>query len=212
MSRSLNRAEKWVRMVALNQLTGHSAGFFSDYTLPPNQAVSVERQLKINKDRGLIPPEKDLRSIILKKSKSLLSQGGVRAIDQKLYTSDASNTTGLRNESVNLTVTSPPFLDVVNYEADNWVRSWFLGLDPKKVKMSNLTKMEEWRAFVCSVLRELYRVTVTGGHIAFEVGEVRKGKIKLDLEVIKAAKGVGLTVKEILINKQRFTKLANCWG
>lgn len=30
----------WVRMVALGRLTGHSPGFFSVYTLPPNQAVT----------------------------------------------------------------------------------------------------------------------------------------------------------------------------
>ena len=31
--------------------------------------------------------------------------------------------------SVDLTVTSPPFLDVVQYAADNWLRCWFNGLD-----------------------------------------------------------------------------------
>ena len=46
----------WIRMVALNRLTGHSPGFFSVYTLPPNQAVSVERQRKINAKRGQVPP------------------------------------------------------------------------------------------------------------------------------------------------------------
>jgi hypothetical protein len=35
-------------MVAVNRLTGHSPGFFSVYTLPPNQAVSVKAQQKIN--------------------------------------------------------------------------------------------------------------------------------------------------------------------
>ena len=40
--------DDWIRMVALNRLTGHSAGFFSVYTLPPNQAVSVKSQRKIN--------------------------------------------------------------------------------------------------------------------------------------------------------------------
>ena len=35
--------DDWIRMVCLNRLTGHSAGFFSVYTLPPNQAVSVRR-------------------------------------------------------------------------------------------------------------------------------------------------------------------------
>jgi len=39
-------------MIALNRLTGHSPGFFSVYTLPPNQAVSVKAQKRINQARG----------------------------------------------------------------------------------------------------------------------------------------------------------------
>ena len=34
-------------MVAINRLTGHSAGFFSGYTLPPNQAAS-QKSNRIN--------------------------------------------------------------------------------------------------------------------------------------------------------------------
>ena len=45
---SLDQVDQWIRLVALNRLTGHSAGFFSVYTLPPNQAVSVDSQKKIN--------------------------------------------------------------------------------------------------------------------------------------------------------------------
>ena len=37
--RTLDATDDWLRMVATNRLTGHSAGFFSVYTLPPNQAV-----------------------------------------------------------------------------------------------------------------------------------------------------------------------------
>jgi adenine-specific DNA methylase len=40
--------DRWIRMVATNRLTGHSAGFFSVYSLPPNQAASPQSQLKIN--------------------------------------------------------------------------------------------------------------------------------------------------------------------
>ena len=38
---SLDGVDDWICLLALNRLTGHSAGFFSVYTLPPNQAVSV---------------------------------------------------------------------------------------------------------------------------------------------------------------------------
>ncbi|MBA2603888.1 MAG: site-specific DNA-methyltransferase, partial [Acidobacteria bacterium] len=48
----LTAADRWIRMVAVNRLTGHSSGFFSVYTLPPNQAVSARSQAKINARRG----------------------------------------------------------------------------------------------------------------------------------------------------------------
>ena len=74
---NLDKIDRWIRMVAINRLTGHSKGFFSVYTLPPNQAVTAERQLKINKQRKQEPEYRDIKNLILRKSKSLLRSGGV---------------------------------------------------------------------------------------------------------------------------------------
>lgn len=52
-SGAVDAVDDWIRMVALNRLTGHSPGFFSVYTMPPNQAVSIKAQLKINARRAL---------------------------------------------------------------------------------------------------------------------------------------------------------------
>src|SRR5579862_6372871 len=49
---ALDATDRWIRMVAVNRLTGHSPGFFSVYTLPPNQAASAAAQRKINAKRG----------------------------------------------------------------------------------------------------------------------------------------------------------------
>ena len=51
----LDEVDAWIRMVAINRLTGHSSGFFSVYTLPPNQAVTAARQQRINEQRNQIP-------------------------------------------------------------------------------------------------------------------------------------------------------------
>src|SRR5579872_6011782 len=67
--------DDWIRMVAINRLTGHSPGFFSVYTLPPNQAVSAQSQRKINERRGQTPPDRDVRKLILRKSAVLLRDG-----------------------------------------------------------------------------------------------------------------------------------------
>ena len=59
-------------MVAVNRLTGHSPGFFSVYTMPPNQAVSIETQRKINLKRDHTPQPRDVRRLILNKTRTLL--------------------------------------------------------------------------------------------------------------------------------------------
>ena len=53
---ALDAVDDWICLLALNRLTGHSPGFFSVYTLPPNQAVSVKSQRKINAQRNQTPP------------------------------------------------------------------------------------------------------------------------------------------------------------
>jgi hypothetical protein len=62
------------------------------------------------------------------------------------------------------------------------------------------------------VFRELRRVLRPGGHVAFEVGEVRKASIKLEEIAIPAAVEAGFVPRLVLVNAQQFTKTANCWG
>lgn len=216
----LDRIDRWIRMVAVNRLTGHSAGFFSVYTLPPNQAVSVKSQKRINEKRNQVPPEREVPALILRKSRALLSdcdedvRARLREASRKsrLLTAPAADTPAIPSESVSLVVTSPPFLDVVDYAGDNWLRLWFCGIDTKRLEITVLEKLEAWEAAMTGVFRELNRILRPGGHIAFEVGEVRGGKIKLESSVVSSATAAGLIPRLILINDQKFTKTANCWG
>mgnify|MGYP001099177885 CR=1 FL=1 len=208
----LDKVDAWIRMVAINRLTGHSAGFFSVYTLPPNQAVTVKRQKLINEKRQQIPPLRDVPAIIFRKSKSLLSQEHPQCETYLTCVAQSESTPGIADASVKLTVTSPPFLDVVDYEGDNWLRCWFLGVDPKSVRIASHKKVPDWERFIRNTLKELDRVTVDGGYVAFEVGEVRHGKVKLEQSVIEAARGLPLAPIGVMINQQEFTKTSNCWG
>lgn len=203
----------WIRMVAINRLTGHSTGFFSVYSLPPNQAVTVESQLKINAKRNQTPPLRDLVSIILKKTRTLYRDGVPPSAPVSLLsTGSADQLSEIRDASVSLTVTSPPFLDIVQYADDNWLRCWFAGLDSSQVSISMHKSEAAWEGMVRSVLQEQCRVLKPGGHIAFEVGEVRNGKILLEQAVWRAAEGLPLERLGVMVNEQEFTKTANCWG
>jgi hypothetical protein len=209
----LDAVDRWIRMVALNRLTGHSPGFFSVYTLPPNQAASLQAQRKINEKRGQTPPRRDVDAIILKKSRGLLADGSPPAHPPALFmTGPADRTPSLQDHSVDLVVTSPPFLDIVDYEGDNWLRCWFAGIDPRDVKIDRHHGVAGWEAFIRRVFNELARVTRPDGLVAFEVGEVRGGKTLLERHVINAIVGLPFAVIGVMVNQQSFTKTANCWG
>lgn len=203
----------WIRMVAINRLSGHSPGFFSGRSMPPNQAVSIKAQLKINDKLGVSPPERDVVAVILKKSKTLLRNGCASSqVRFSLHTGSAWDVSGIADGSVDLTVTSPPFLDIVQYAADNWLRCWFAGIDPAAVAIDMHRTEEAWMQMVHRVLREQARIIRPGGYVAFEVGEVRNGKVLLERLVWKAAEGLPFNRLGVMVNDQQFTKTANCWG
>jgi hypothetical protein len=205
--------DDWIRMVALNRLTGHSPGFFSVYTLPPNQAVSVESQRKINEKRRQTPQPKNVAALILKKTKSLLAEGGMADHPPSILGSaPADDTRFVVDGSVSLVVTSPPFLDIVQYAEDNWLRCWFAGIDVAQVKIDRHRNEASWSAMVRATLAELARVVKPGGHVVFEVGEVRNGKVLLEKLVWQAAGGLPFERLAVIVNQQTFTKTSNCWG
>ncbi len=214
--------DSWIRMVATNRLTGHSKNFFSVYTLPPNQAITPERQKRINKQRVQKPVYKDVQYIILKKTRDLSSGVNKNLVHQlkrigsnaRFINCDARYTSSIKSNSLHLTITSPPFLDLVNYVEDNWLRCWFNNIDAKEVAR-NITvtkKLNEWEKIMADVFSELYRITKKSGHVAFEVGEVRKGKVKLDEHIVPIGVKAGFDCLGIVINLQNFTKTANIWG
>ncbi len=211
----LDGVDEWIEMVAANRLTGHSSGFFSVYTLPPNQAVSVDRQKKINAKLKQRPEYRNTRLLILKKTRSLLRDDlpdGFSNHLPKLFQASADAVPQVASNSVDLVITSPPFLDEVDYLQDNWMRMWFCRVTLEKSSLWQLRSIPEWTARMEDSLRELRRILKIGGVIAFEVGEVRKGTVRLELEIVSAGIRAGLVPEKVIINSQSFAKTSNCWG
>jgi hypothetical protein len=115
---------------------------------------------------------------------------------------------------VQLTVTSPPFLDIVEYAGDNWLRCWFNGIDVDAVArtITMAKSIGDWTRVMGGVFKELYRVTKLGGWVAFEVGEIRNATLKLEEHVMPLGIDAGFSCEAVLINQQTFTKTSNLWG
>ncbi len=216
---SFDEVDAWITMVTVNRLTGHSPGFLSVYTLPPNQAVTVDSQKKINMQRNQTPPRRVLRRIVARKTRQLLA--GVddltrerlrRARAQGRFEIGTCTDRFWNAGSVRLLVTSPPFLDVVDYATDNWLRGWFCGIEVHDIPLEVHHRVDEWRQFIERAFRQFARLLEPAGFVAFEVGEVRGGRIRLEDAVLPAGIAAGFQAVCVLINQQVFTKTANIWG
>jgi SAM-dependent methyltransferase len=215
--------DRFIEMVALSRLHGHSSGFFSVYSFP-QISVPGAAQAKINRDRNQSPDHRPLKPRILRKAKAILKDlSGEQLIRlrevgrQNLFTTrDARHIPELPGGSAALLVTSPPFLNKADYLLDNWLEFWFLGIDPEPLRdqVVQTPHLEEWSTFIGAVLREAHRIVRPGGHAVIEVGEVahRGRRVDLDEVVAELGKAAGFRVQEVLIHQQQFTKLANCFN
>jgi hypothetical protein len=190
-------------------------GFFSVRTLPPNQAITPAAQRAINARQHQSPPPRDVPALILKKSRSLLRHPARPdprlSAHHRLWTGRAESESPLEENSVALVVTSPPFLNVVDYRRDNWLRCWFAGIDSETVPRCT-GSVEEWKSTLTAAMLEIRRVLRFGGHAAVEVGEIRRGIILLEEHVLACGEAAGLDPVKILIHSHPFTKTSRCWG
>ncbi len=212
---STDRVDRWIRMVAINRLTGHSPGFFSVYTLPPNQATTIERQRRTNERRHQRPEYRDVANLILRKTRSLLRDVPREAPTGRncgFFRQPVGEPFAHGGPPVSLAVTSPPFLNVVNYRRDNWMRCWFAGVDPDEVGITQTGNLKAWRALVRETLANVAAIAPGDGVFAFEVGEVRSGSLLLDRVVVDVARETPWEPVLVVVNEQTFTKTSNTWG
>ncbi len=207
--------DRWIQMVAINRLTGHSRGFFSVYTLPPNQATSIERQRKTNERRNQRPEYRDVADLIRRKTRALLrdvSHQPPTGRNRGLFGQPVGTPFDYDGPPVTLAVTSPPFMNIVNYRADNWMRCWFAGIDPDQVGITQTGRLEAWKCLVRDALENVAAISAGGGVFAFEVGEIRKGALLLDEVVADVARETAWEPVCVVVNQQKFTKTSNTWG
>ncbi len=222
--RKRDRINSFIELLALSRLHGHSPGFFSVYSFP-QISIPPERQELINRKRRQSPDYRPVAPRVIKKAAQALRDGfssdffSVSSAND-IDIGDARELPGIPSSSVDLVVTSPPFLDKVDYLTDNWLELWFSGIDMRAFgdQVIMCSALDEWRLFISDVLKGMLRVLKPRGYAVVEVGEVETNGGTTNLDEIVAEEASKLSspdkrfvVEEVLVNQQQFTKLANCF-
>jgi DNA modification methylase len=202
-----------IKTIILGRLHGHSNAFFSVWTFNVI-SFSKERIKKQSEKRGLKPQYRDVVPRILKKAKTVLTDPIKEVSKSKVYTS-LSTQLPLENDSIDLIVTSPPFLDVINYIDDNWLRFWFLECDREKLRgmLIQTGNLNEYKQFIYRSLHEMNRVLKKGKYCIVEVGDVRhkSKKIYLDRFIVELVENMNFKVEKIMINHMNSPKISKAF-
>jgi hypothetical protein len=134
----------------------------------------------------------------------------------------------VRRESVNLVLTSPPYLRVVNYGTSNWIRLWWLGFDGvarqrgagRKALDASLDHQhayETYREFMARMFKGTRRVLRRNGVAVYVIGDVTNpsgSSIALAERVWEeAGRGSGLTLLDLIEDEiPSKNKVSRIWG
>ena len=174
-----DRVSRFIELVALSLLHGHSAGYFSVYSMP-HMSLSPDEQERINRKRAQSPEYRAVIPRLLRRAAMALRDGVPSVMVQqerqsRIAVRDSRDLSYAPSGSVNLVVTSPPHPGARRTSVDQWLRLWFSGIEPQIASGGEATHsdLSEWRVFMNETLLELARVTRSGGRCVLDLRELQ---------------------------------------
>jgi DNA methylase len=159
------------------------------FSMPPTY---VEKYIR---EKRLIAPDQDVFECLRDKLARLYLDD-IAGSEGRAYSNDASallKGRAIQAGSVDLVVTSPPYLRVVNYGTANWIRLWLLGLDEVgrdrgagrktlDAALDHRHTYSSYKDFLLRTFRGVRRVLKQQGIAVFVIGDVAdRGKEPLPL-------------------------------
>ena len=196
---SSDRVDRFLELLTLSLLHGHSATFFSVYSFP-QISISPKEQEQLNRRRGQYPDYRPVIPRVLRRAAVVLRDGlpsimrRNRALNAVMQC-DARQLTYLADSSVDLLLTAPA-LPVTAWQARQlWLRYWFMQSVPDesfafdgqdRTEAEPAERLEIWFQFMDQVLRESYRVLKPGKRAVFDLKDLTIGATKVPLALALA--------------------------
>jgi site-specific DNA-methyltransferase (adenine-specific) len=152
-------------------------------SMPNTFSMAPSYVARFIEEKGLTAPDQDVFERLRDKLARLYLDD-VGGSDGEAHHKDViALLQGMQPDTVDLVVTSPPYLQVVNYGTSNWIRLWLLGLDEvgrdsgagrKKLdsQLDHRHTYSSYTQFMQSVLQMTRRVLKPHGVAVFVIGDV----------------------------------------
>jgi len=167
----------YLKAVMCGILHGPSDMFLSLQT-KDTYAGSVDYVRDYAEDNNLEKPVVDIRPKAMRKHEIAQEDPVPVCLGHRtsIYQGDARDLKGVADREADLILTSPPYMRVLDYTWNNWIRLWWLGDDRRgeRDKLDLTSDVEKYRRFMRECLTEMYRVLDDPGIAVLVVGDVKK--------------------------------------
>jgi site-specific DNA-methyltransferase (adenine-specific) len=185
---------------------------------------------KFIREKGLVAPDQDVFERLRDKLARLYLDA-IDGPDGQVFADDAAAlmlSTSIRSRSVDLIVTSPPYLQVVNYGTANWIRLWLLGVDgvgrergegrrTLDAALDHRHSYASYRGFLLRTLTGIQRVLKRDGVAAVVIGDVAdpgKDPVLLAMKIWDDV-GAGTDLRLVTLIEDHLSvekKVSRIWG
>jgi methylase of polypeptide subunit release factors len=215
----LNREERVDRFI-LALVLGHLHGevnrsqYYFSNQMPHTISTKPGYSIRYWNRNGMVAPERNVFEIVRNRAEFRLKDGLPEKSGQ-VALCDVRNVHrrfAKHIRQVDAVITSPPYLDVTNFEEDQWLRLWFMGGAPAPTygKVSNDDRhshIDAYWDFVAEAWRSVAMLLKPGGHVICRIGTGRMDIEELSDSLVESIREAW--PKARLTNDPVITAIAN---
>jgi site-specific DNA-methyltransferase (adenine-specific) len=200
-----------------------TSGYLS-ISMPNTFSMAPEYVRRFVQTKQLNREYRNVFQLLREKSDRTFKHHAGASVDAEVFECDARTVSSKPEvakylNKVNMVLTSPPYLGIVNYAKQNWIRSWFLKSNPNEVseRLDDDLNLFEWIKFSRESLTEIKRLLQPNGVAILVIGDVARSKdsvIPLAREFARMVKETNLfkniwVFSDYILNDDKTTRI---WG
>ncbi len=166
-----NRIDNYITAMILGILHGGSKNYLS-IQMPNTFSMSPNYIKSYIKKEGLKKEYRNVFKCLRKKFENCYDKPNIAG---NVFKQNALKMNKVKKNSVNLIITSPPYLDVIKYGQYNWIRLWFIKEGARKIDQTLFTSqsLNKYVNFMKDFLNQSKKVLKRNGKIILIIGDVR---------------------------------------
>ena len=153
------------------------------YSLSMSNAISMSPNYVKNYaiKHNLIKPNVDVFQKIIDRVNSKYDDILLKECNSKMYLHDATiECNKIDDNLISLVITSPPYMNIVNYTSSNWLKLWLLGFEKNElsnIKLSDKHNFNNYVLFIKKYLNAIYKKLKIGAKVCLVVGDVHNNEL-----------------------------------